>query len=277
MLEMPDLPDIPSAAAAVSGAWATRRILAPTLDKMGEQLRDRYSDFSSRNILGIITRTEKRLGSSKGDQQEFSPRVLLKVLDEGAYCNAPVMAEYFAGILAGSRSPGGIDDRGTSWAGFVSRLATSDISLHYICFDAFRSLYAGETDLNLGLDTDRGMNRTGVYVPGSDLCLAMGTENSVQGWNEVIMPSIATLVREGLLGLSWTVGDLEQLDKRHHIKPSESGFVFHVDLPGLHLFNWAHGKPYASVNSILDTSEKYEVDTDIPHLSRALRLDALRN
>jgi hypothetical protein len=269
---MPILPDVPAVSTAVGAAWAGRKILGPTLDKMGEQLRERYSVFSSGNLSRVIDLAETKLGQRRDQPGEFSPRVLLKIFDEAAWCDAPVMAEYFGGILAASRSEDGSDDRGASWASFVSRLASFDVYLHYLCFDAFRTLYVGETELNLGMETDRAIGKSGIYIPGAELIRALGADEIQEAWNTVLTPSISTLVRENLLGQWWGMGMPDLFEQRYQIDAPEPGIVFGVDLPGLELFNWAHGKRNAVPSAILDTLEIYEVTEDIGHLSGCMRI-----
>ena len=58
------------------------------------------------------------------------------------------MAEYFGGILAASRSPDGVDDKGVAWAGPVSRLSSDDVYVHYLIYEAFRRVYL---DRDIGL------------------------------------------------------------------------------------------------------------------------------
>jgi hypothetical protein len=268
---MPILPDVPGVTTAVSAAWAGRKILGPTLNKMGEQLRERYSAFSAGNLSRVIDLAEAKLGQRKDQPGEFSPRVLLKIFDEAAWCDAPVMAEYFGGILAASRSDDGSDDRGASWASFVSRLASFDVYLHYLCFDAFRTLYVGETQLNLAMDTDRALDKTGIFIPWNALGQTLGLDD-FQAWNTVLTPSISALVRENLFGPAWAMGASDYLGQRYQMDTPEAGIVVGVDLPGLELFNWAHGKRNAIPNSILDTRETYEVTEDIGHLSGCMRV-----
>lgn len=269
------MPDVPAITGAVSTTWAGRKVLGPTLDKMGEQLRDRYSKFSEQNLTQIVMRAERLISGDADKPGEFSPRVLLKVLDEGAWCEAPVMAEYFGGILAASRSEDGRDDRGTSWASLVARLASFDISMHYLIYDSFRGLFVGTPGLNLGFDADRSVGKTGIYVPVTSLLQALQTGGHPVDINEVVTPSISALVREGLLGPNWTLGDSETLSNRHRINVSVPGIVVEVSLPGLQLFNWAHGKPHGNANTILVSSEVYEVSDDIKHLDGALKVSDL--
>jgi hypothetical protein len=269
---MPYIPDVSEAVGAVSATWAGRKIIGPTLDKMGDQLKERYSTFSEKNLLQIVNRAERKLGSSVSDPGEIPPRVLIRVLDEGAWCESPIMAEYFGGILAASRSIDEGDDRGSSWAGFVSRLATFDVYMHYLIYDAFRDLYLGRSDLNLGLDTDRTTEKTGIYIPLHSMCAALEIETSLESWNSIVVPSFVALVREDLIDPRWSAGSVESLTETWHIDAPELGLVFCPSLHGIQLFDWAHANANGGTNSILKPEDSYSVDLDINHLSDCQRL-----
>ena len=155
----------PGALAAVPAYWAARKILGPTFDQIGIDIRDKYSDRrirNTQNILQALNRKAARNGETTGS---IPPRIAMKVLEEGSWCDAEVMSEYFGGILASSSSEDESDDRGTTWASLVARLSTRDVHLHYLCYQSFRERFLGSTDLQLGIGKDR-LNAQ-IYIPVS--------------------------------------------------------------------------------------------------------------
>jgi hypothetical protein len=241
---MPDINAVTEAAVAAAGTvtgskavgWAGEKLLGPVFDEMGQALRERYSDRRKRNFERMGRNAEKKLGPAVDEPGEVSPRVALKVLEDGSLCDGEVMAEYFGGILAGSRTPNGDDDRGATWASLVSRLATADVHLHYLIYQAFRHLYLGQTTIDLANAAIRETHR--IYIGASDIVEAMGIDPA-NGWERVIVPAMSALVREGLVGGQYAYVAADILQQQFSIDTSEPGIIVPPSVPGLELFLWA--------------------------------------
>jgi hypothetical protein len=239
-------------AGIVAAGWAGRKLVGPLFDEIAEDWRHRYSERRMRNLNRIGRIAQAKLGSEIDDRGQVPPRVLLRVMEEGSWCDGPVMAEYFGGILAASRSADGTSDRGASWAGLVSRLSTLDVHLHYLAYDAFRRTHLDRSDLNLGLSVDR--DRSEVFLPGPETLAAMGFDTTAGDWSQVIVPAINALLREDLLGQIHGYGPPEYLETSKQIDAPDSGLVFTPSVAGLELFLWAHGMGQLAINFVL-TSE----------------------
>jgi hypothetical protein len=112
------------------------RLLGPTVDYLGEGLLN--STKAAANLSRIFVKALGKLGQSANEPGTVPPRVLKVILDEGPFCDDELGAEYFAGLLASSRTPGGKDEEGLSLLATVSRLPTTALLLH---FGAYRALY----------------------------------------------------------------------------------------------------------------------------------------
>jgi len=222
-------------AGLTAAGWAGRKMLGPTLDEIGRELKDRYSERRLRNFARIGRNAEAKAGPALEQPGEVSPRVAMKVLEEGSLCDGPVMAEYFGGILAGSRSPDGADDRGMTWAALVSRLSTMDVHLHYLAYEAFRRLYLGQMTLNWGMQPQR--QAAEIYLADSDIYATMG--RPVPALSET-PDALNNLIREGLLGDIYAYGDANSLLEQSGIDAPGAGAVVTPSIPGLQLFMWAH-------------------------------------
>jgi hypothetical protein len=197
------------AAGLIAVGWAGRKLLGPTFEQIGVDLSSRYSASRLRNFVRITKNAAAKSGESLNRPGQVNPRVLMKVLDEGSVCDGPVMAEYFGGILAGSRSPDGANDRGLTWAGVVSRLSTSDVHLHYLFYEAFRRVYLNRTDLTLGMENIR--DQCELYIEAEDLRQTRGLDEG--DWETQVAPPITSLIREGLLGRMHLYGHPEHLER----------------------------------------------------------------
>jgi hypothetical protein len=76
---------------------------------------------------------------------ELPPKVLKVILEEGAFCDDELASEYFAGVLASSRTQNDRDDRGATYAQLVSRVSNYQIRFHYLFHCAFTRIYSGST------------------------------------------------------------------------------------------------------------------------------------
>jgi hypothetical protein len=255
------------AAATGAALWAGRKALGPVLDEIGDDLRSRYSERRSRNAERVLTIGHAKLGPAVEEEGSVAPRAALRIIEEGSWCDAEVMAEYFGGILAASRSKGGTDDRGATWASLVSRLSTYDVYLHYLAYDAFRRLYVGRDDLKLGESTTRESCK--VYLPGGDTLEAMGLQPTWEDWSQTCSPSTSALIREGLIGPYYAFGGKEQLSESAHIDAPDAGLVFMPSLPGIELFFWAHGHGSRPASMILDRSLSFEPQMELGQVDAA--------
>jgi hypothetical protein len=199
------------------------------VDEIGKDIKDRYSERRLGNFIRIGRNAEAKTGAALSQPGEVSPRVAMKVLEEGSWCNGPVMSEYFGGILANSRSVDGTDDRGMTWAALVSRLATEDVHLHFLVYDAIRSLHLEKGRLGWGLGVVR--NGAETYVSESEVAALMGRPVDLSA-------PLTALVREGLIGDVWSAGPIDHLSEQS-IDPPERGMTVTPSIPGIQLFMWA--------------------------------------
>ena len=71
------------------------------------------------------------------------PRVLKGIVNEGAFCEDSIAAEYLGGVLASSRGTGSRDDRGVVMNALIGRLSVYQLRTHYILYHIIKDLYDG--------------------------------------------------------------------------------------------------------------------------------------
>jgi len=251
------------AAGVAAAAWVGKTVFTPILTEMGTDLAERYSARRQRNATRIMHVASEKLGDDLSSHGEVSGRVGMRVLEEGSWCDAPVMAEYFGGILAASRSEDGRNDRGSSWAALVARLSSVDVLMHYLLYDGFRRMLNG-TDLNLGLDRDLALAEA--FFPWSDpdggILEAFGDVSDA-----VVAESITALKRENLIDPKQSFGPREFLSERHEIDAPYSGLVATPSAAGVQLFLWAHGYGSSFLTAFLDSTLAFDSVEDLPSVS----------
>ena len=110
----------------MAGAWVGKKVLGPTLDAIGNDLEKLYVAGRDR----IIGRAAAKV-DDLDDGRRANLRVARDVLWNGAFSESEVCVEYYAGLLAASRSMDGLDDQAAPFVDAVKSLASRQLKLHY--------------------------------------------------------------------------------------------------------------------------------------------------
>ena len=113
-------------------AWLTKKLLGPILDEIGDDFKKLYAAGRDR----IINRAADKV-DDLDDGKCANLRVARDVLWNGAFSESEVCTEYYAGLLAASRSEDGLDDEAVPFVDIVKSLASRQLKLHY---SIYRSL-----------------------------------------------------------------------------------------------------------------------------------------
>ena len=259
---------------AIPAFWAARKVLGPTFDQIGTDLRGRYSESRLANAQSMFSAMNRRIEESGHNTGTIPPRVVMKTLEEASWCDAEVMAEYFGGILASSLSDDAADDRGVTWTSLVSRLATREIQLHYLAYSSLRRRLVGSTTLQLG--TNQGQLEAAIYLPETGIVNAMNLATPDYNFNSHIVQSMLGLYREGLVGDMYVFGSRQHINESLSVDVPEDGVVFTPSASGIILFNWAHGLGDTDVNSILDPKRSFAMEPEILQVESPASIAELR-
>ena len=110
----------------MAGAWVAKKVLGPTLEAIGGDLEKLYAAGRDR----IIGQAAAKVDNLE-DGRRANLRVARDVLWNGAFSESEVSVEYYAGLLAASRSMDGLDDEATPFVDAVKSLASRQLKLHY--------------------------------------------------------------------------------------------------------------------------------------------------
>ena len=112
--------------AIVSAAYAAKKILGPTLDAMGEDLKRLYAAGRDR----VMSAAQRKIGNLD-DGKRANLRSARDVLWHGAVTEDAVSAEYYGGLLAASRSSDGKDDTAIPFVNAIKSLSRRQLKMHY--------------------------------------------------------------------------------------------------------------------------------------------------
>lgn len=182
---------------AAIGAYASKDmikdLLGPSAQYIGGELEGLIKKCKI-NLLDIFGRACKKAGDNLTQPGSVNTRILRQVLLEGGYCEEDIVRDYFAGVLAGSKSALG-DDRGLTFIKLITGLSSSQIRSHYVFYNIFRKLYKGN-DFKVTLQKGREHMKT--FVPQTVFNHAMKFND---GRFNLMWPHVAYgLKREELIG-----------------------------------------------------------------------------
>ncbi len=91
---------------ALASKDTLNRLLGPTADYIGGEIRG-LAEKCNINLGCIVRRAVKKLGRKIDEPGAVNSRVLRQVWSEGRFIEDELVAEYFGGLLASSRSASG--------------------------------------------------------------------------------------------------------------------------------------------------------------------------
>lgn len=233
---------------------SVQRILGPTFDHYGQELQS-WVDRREENVARIFSKAEGKMGPNPDPDEAVAPRVLKGVLNEGAFCEDEVMAEYFGGVLASSKTHEGRDDRGTVYTSLLSRLSTYHIRAHYILYEGLRQELSGD-DYDFARGDER--KRVRIYLPLNAFVPSMDlTDSEINHLPNISSHICYGLHKEEIVGdtYGWgSVDNIGQLLRRFDVEEDElePGFIFCPTPVGIGLLLWAYGRSEVLVNNFLD-------------------------
>jgi hypothetical protein len=223
---------------AIGGARLVEKMLGPTAEYIGEGIKN-WTERRVNNVARIFSIARDKLGKRIEEPGAIPPRVLKEILDEGSFCDDPLTAEYFGGVLASSRSDTSRDDRGVFWASLVTRLSSYQVRSHFLVYRAIYERFARQ-DIKI----EDWLTHLPILLPFSSYIRSMEfSQDEIGQIDSLLAHSFYGLNKEGLVE-NFHCGSSEFLKKiRSFIKniPEEGGIFITPSVLGIELFLWAHG------------------------------------
>ncbi len=158
-----------------SAAVVASKVLGPTLAQIGD-------DFKALYVVGrdkLLAAGYRKIKDIE-DGKRANLRVVRDVLRNGSFAESEVCTEYFAGILASSRSDDGKCDDMIQFVDVVKALSSKQLHLHYVIYNCFNKLWCqAGTPLNVGLNLELGAHRLWISRIQLDKDLGLHTDSDL--------------------------------------------------------------------------------------------------
>jgi hypothetical protein len=175
------------------------------------------------------------------------------------------MAKYFAGLLAGGRTPSGRDDRAVAWAAMVSNMSALQVRAHFLLYREW-ALHLHSKEVHLGQGEARTSAR--MHVEMIDFMVTLGEGTSVHP-GEAMNHAVVGLVRLGPLGDHFGIGKPDKLGYLRHESPyAEGAIIVEPTVAGIELYGCVQGVPVMNPATFLSEVDRTAVD-EVPRLTSA--------
>ena len=246
------------AIAAYLGKDGVQKILGPTADYLGEELKA-FTQRRINNIGKIFSNAEKKLGSRLDSPGQVPPKVLKTVINEGSYSEDSVALEYFGGVLASSRTEMGRDDRGARIIKILDNLSAYQIRTHYLIYSTIAHLFSHS---GKGFALPKGRAEMEVFFPYKAYGNSMEFTQAEWDNPQIFIHTWHGLSSDNLIEGRWQSGDQETLQNSGANAPG-AGIIFQPSTLGAELFLWGFGHGDKPLDYVLSGKLKVEID-DLP-------------
>ena len=225
------------------------KLLGPTADYVGGEIRG-FVEKCNVNLDNVFVKAVRKLGERLDEKGTVSARVLRHVVDEGRFCEDEIVAEYYGGVLASSRSPSGRDDRGVALLSVIKSLSVYQVRFHCLVYALMRQHYFGQ-DLNLGDQHDCLKMRLFIPTPVYDKAMEFSSD---ENGGAIMIHCLFGLKKQDLLH-DMLSGDPDFLYPRFpSLKDKGPGMIVSPSILGAELYLWASGVSGASGAELLSAS-----------------------
>lgn len=237
---------------AIGGAKVVEKILGPTSEYIGEQLKE-WTVKKVTNTANIFKNAEKKLGEKINKEGKVPPKVLKGILEDGAWCEEELQVEYFGGVLASSRSGISRDDRGAYFVSLISRLSTYQLRTHYLFYHLIKQQFNGE-DINI--HDGNNWSNLQMFISLDTFYNSMDfTEEEGVNWGNILSHAIWGLNKEELL-TGFSYGNEDHVKKKF-TEAKTAGIIYQPTKMGVELFMWAYGHGQQNTNDFFKSNFEF--------------------
>lgn len=218
--------------AAIGSKSLIEKVLGPTADYLGGELKD-FTEKRLENIGRIFKKAEKKLGNTE-NFGAVPPRILREIINEGSFVEDELSSEYFAGILASSKSGISRDDRAIAALKKIETMSSYEIRSHYLIYTIIRELF-----LDQDVEVSKAADKMQIFIPINVFKTDMDIQSN-ESLSVILSHSIVGLNEKGLVQ-NYSYGREEFLKETTYANADSDGIVIMPTPMGAQLFLLANG------------------------------------
>lgn len=226
------------------------KLLGPTADYLGGKGKGLVEKCDV-NLDGIFKRALRILGPKIDEPGSVNPRVLKDIYDNGRFIEDELTSEYYAGLLASSRTDISRDDRAMVFLKILSQMSTYQIRFHFAYYALLHRKYKG---VAANLMNAAVTGKLKIYIPISAFIEMMALNTSVEDVTELSGHILFGLARLGLINSNVVFGPAVLMKRNMDVLGVDNeGMVVCPQPTGCDLFLWSLGYR-CSTNTILSST-----------------------
>jgi hypothetical protein len=225
------------------------RVLGAAADPVSAALRH-YTEYQLCSVQRILECADAK---SRTEGTVVHPRVAHVLLADGSYCGDELVASYLGGLLAGSRTLLGHDDRAVAWSKLVTSLSSLQLRAHYLLYREWAARLRIIGVYELGVEA--GRLQATMELSSGEFAKLLVADSDVDE-NDAMSHAFGGLIRVRLLDDRFFYNG-EQL----RVIPS---------ITGLELYGWAQGLPGLSPRTFASLAQAFDLAEFIPRLGAVI-------
>jgi hypothetical protein len=226
------------------------KLLGPTVEYYGEELRDYFKKRRAQNCNNILEKSIKLLGSRLENIGSISTRIVGHLLTDGSFIENELMQEYYAGIIASSRTNDPIEDRALIFLKLLSEMSHYEIKSHYLFYSKIRDLNLN-TRYNIFSSIESQMIKG--YVSYNEFETFLGIKDWEYYDKKVLLSDIFFRFDKSALIENFIYGNIKRI---RNIDPNthEGDISFSCSVFGVQFYLWAHGEGLRQASDFFDSN-----------------------
>lgn len=239
-----------------------KRMFEPGAKEFGDAFA-RTVAFRTRNF-GRIKEKADRKARANGRTGVIHPRVVAFMIEEGSLCDDELMGDYLGGVLAGSISPDGRDDRAITWSRIIGGLSSFQVRAHYLLYREWAArLHEAAPDLDCSYKGKMALAEIFLDLEEFGTALMQDCDENLE---VILRHSLFGLTRAGLINDSWFYGARSRQSVIYH--DFETFLEVTPTGRGMELYGWATGWPDLLPKNFASKAHEYEPESGIPRLKK---------
>ena len=241
------------------------KVLGPTAAYLGEGIK-LLTQKQIENVFKIFKQASEKIDAC-GLKGSIPPRILKHILEEGAYVDNELAAEYLSGVFAASKSEQQRDDRALTFLKILSNMSNYEIRLHYIIYSSFRHVFLNSNEFNVTL-TDK-CTQSELFFPLSQFIESFALEEG-EDINVILEHALPGLATRNLINANWSYGNKDFMKTKYKFLDSD-GIIASPSLLGSQIYLAAHGNINTPANKLCDSSIELKLWNEIQPVKGVIR------